>query len=92
MIVVVYVDDIILGINEESMSHKFEMSLCRELTFFLGLQVQQATNGIFLSQEKYLKKILKKYGMEDCKLASTLMIRGCNLSSHDDSPMMNLPL
>ena len=70
---VVYVDDIIFGSNEESMSQKissvmqqeFEMSLLGELTFFLGLQVQQTTDGIFLSQAKYLKKILKKYGMEE---------------------------
>jgi hypothetical protein len=66
LIVVVYVDDIIFGSNEESMSQKFasdmqqefEMSLLGELTFFLGLQVQQAKDGIFLSQTKYLKQIL----------------------------------
>ena len=51
--------------------------------------MQQATYGIFLSQAKYLKKILKKYGMEDCKPMSTPMVIGCNLSSHDDSPMVN---
>ena len=53
--------------------------------------MQQATDGIFLSQEKYLKKILKKYGMEDCKPVSTPMVTGCNLSSHDDFPTMNQP-
>ena len=53
--------------------------------------MQQATDGIFLSQEKYLKKILKKYGMEDCKHVSTPMITGCNLSSNDDPPMVNQP-
>ena len=97
LIVVVYVDDIIFGSNKESMSQKFssdmqqefEMSLLGELKFFLGLQVQQATYGIFLPQEKYLKKILKKYGMEDCKLVSAPMITGCNLSFNDDSPTMN---
>ena len=67
------------------------MSLLGELTFFLGLQVQQATDGIFLSQTKYLKKNLKKYGMEDCKPVSTPMITACNLSSHDDSPAVNQP-
>jgi len=73
------------------MQKEFEMSLLGELTFFLGLQVQQATNGVFLSQAKYLKKMLKKYGMEDCKPVSTPMITRCNLSSHDDSPMVNQP-
>ena len=99
LIIVVYVDDNIFGSNEESMSQKFsyvmqqefEMSLLGELIYFLGLQVQQATYGIFLSQAKYLKQILKKYGMEDCKPMSTLMLTGCNLSSHDDSPMVNQP-
>ena len=92
-----YVDDIIFGSNEESMSQKFssvtqqefEMYLLGELTCFLGLQVKQETDGIFLSQAKYLKRILKKYGMEDCKPVSTPMVTGCNLSSHDDSPMVN---
>ena len=53
--------------------------------------MQQATDGIFLSQAKYLKKILNKYGMEDCKPVSTPMITGCNLSSHDDSSTVNQP-
>ena len=73
------------------MQQEFEMSLLGELTFFLGLQVHQTADGIFLSQEKYLKQILKKYGMEECKPVSTPMITGCNLSSHDDSPTVNQP-
>ena len=73
------------------MQQEFEISLHGKLTFFLGLQLQQATNCIFLSQEKYLKKILKKYGMEECKPVSTPMIIGCNLSAHDDSPTVNQP-
>jgi len=63
LILVVYVDDIIFGSNEEAMSQnfalvmqkEFEMSLPGELTYFLGLQVQQNKDGIFLSQTKYLK-------------------------------------
>ena len=63
LILVVYVDDIIFGSNEEAMSQnftlvmqkEFEMSLRGELTYFLGLQVQQNKDGIFLSQTKYLK-------------------------------------
>eukprot|EP00253_Pinus_taeda_P027417 PITA_27417 len=72
LILVVYVDDIIFGNNEEAMSQsfalvmqkEFEMSLLGELTYFLGVQIHQNEGGIFLSQTKYLKKILKKYGME----------------------------
>ena len=77
-----YVDDIIFRSNEESMSQKFsfvmqqglEMSLLGELKYFVGLQVQKTTYGIFLSQEKYLKKIRKKYGMEYYKHGSTPMV------------------
>jgi len=62
LLIVVYVYDIIFGNNEESMSlnfasvmqQEFEMSLLGELTYFLGLQVQQTKDGIFLSQTKYL--------------------------------------
>ena len=53
--------------------------------------MQQETDGIFLSQEKYLKQILKKYGMEDYKPVSTPMITMCNISSHDDSHIVNQP-
>ena len=70
LILAVYVDDIIFGSNEEAMSQnfslvmqkEFEMSLIGELTYFLGLQIQQNEGGTFLSQTKYLKQILKKYG------------------------------
>ncbi|GJW89648.1 putative ribonuclease H-like domain-containing protein [Tanacetum coccineum] len=44
-----------------------------ELTFFLGLQVKQKENGIFISQDKYVTEILKKFGFTDVKTASTPM-------------------
>ena len=99
LIIVVYVDDIIFGSNEKSMSQKFsyvmqqefEMTLLGELTYFLGLHVKQEKYEILLSQEKYLKNILKKYGMEDCKRICTLMTTRCSLSSHDESPIVNQP-
>ncbi|GJU20096.1 putative ribonuclease H-like domain-containing protein [Tanacetum coccineum] len=49
------------------------MSSMRELTFFLGLQVQQKKDGIFISQDKYVVKILKKFGFTEVKTASTPM-------------------
>nr|GEU46167.1 uncharacterized mitochondrial protein AtMg00810-like [Tanacetum cinerariifolium] len=45
----------------------------RELTFFLGLQVKQKKDGIFISQDKYVAKILRKFRLTDGKLASTLI-------------------
>ncbi|GKF76749.1 hypothetical protein Tco_0229219, partial [Tanacetum coccineum] len=44
-----------------------------ELTFFLGLQVKQMEDMIFISQDKYVTKILKKFGFTDVKTASTHM-------------------
>ena len=43
------------------------MSMMGELKFFLGLRIRQQRNGIFISQEKYLKDVLRKFGMQDCK-------------------------
>jgi hypothetical protein len=56
-VMVVYVDDIIFGINlttlrrnfSTKMQEEFEMSMLGELSFFLGLQVNQIENGIFVS-------------------------------------------
>ncbi|GKE09636.1 putative ribonuclease H-like domain-containing protein [Tanacetum coccineum] len=75
----VYVDDIIFGSTnkelctgfEKLMKDKFQMSSIGELTFFLGLQVQQKEDGIFISQDKYVAKILKKFNYSDVKSAST---------------------
>ena len=56
-----------------------------ELTFFLGLQVYQTDEGIFISQTKYIKYMLKKFKMEDSKPVGTPMITGCKLSTDDES-------
>ncbi|GKD21388.1 putative ribonuclease H-like domain-containing protein [Tanacetum coccineum] len=80
ILVQVYVDDIIFGstkkylcIEFEKMMHKkFQISSMGELTFFLGLQVKQKEDGIFISQDKYVTEILKKFGFTDVK-ASTPM-------------------
>ncbi|GJR94260.1 uncharacterized mitochondrial protein-like protein [Tanacetum coccineum] len=56
---------------EKLMKDKFQMSSMGELTFFLGLQVQQKKNGIFISQDKYVHEILRKFNYTDVKSAST---------------------
>ncbi|GJV97226.1 uncharacterized mitochondrial protein-like protein [Tanacetum coccineum] len=52
---------------------KFQMSSMGELTFFLGLQVKQKEDVIFISQDKYVTEILKKFGFTDVKTTSTPM-------------------
>eukprot|EP00253_Pinus_taeda_P026935 PITA_26935 len=72
------------------MQKEFEMSLLGELTYFLGLNPTKE-GGIFLSQTKYLKQILKKYGMEDAKLVCAPMVTGCSLSANDESVAVHQP-
>ncbi|GJY12341.1 retrovirus-related pol polyprotein from transposon TNT 1-94 [Tanacetum coccineum] len=75
----VYVDDIIFGSTKKSwcdefealMKSRFQMSSMGELTFFLGLQVKQKLDGIFISQDKYVAEILKKFDFASVKTAST---------------------
>ncbi|GKB30208.1 putative ribonuclease H-like domain-containing protein [Tanacetum coccineum] len=79
LLVHVYVDDIIFGSTnkdmctgfEKLMKDRFQMSSMGELTFFLGLQVQQKEDGIFISQDKYVAEILKKFNYSYVKSAST---------------------
>nr|GEX10913.1 putative ribonuclease H-like domain-containing protein [Tanacetum cinerariifolium] len=79
LLVQIYVDDIIFGATnkelckyfERLIKDKFQMSSIGELTFFLGLQVKQKKDGIFISQDKYVAEILKKFGLTEGKLAST---------------------
>nr|GEY28466.1 uncharacterized mitochondrial protein AtMg00810-like [Tanacetum cinerariifolium] len=58
---------------EAFMHEKFQMSAMSELNFFLGLQVLQKEDGIFLSQDKYVGDILKKFGYSDVRSANTPM-------------------
>ncbi|GJR57070.1 putative ribonuclease H-like domain-containing protein [Tanacetum coccineum] len=81
MLVQVYVDDIIFGSTNKSwcdefealMQSRFQMSSMGELTFFLGLQVKQNKEGIFISQDKYVAEILKKFDLVNVKAAITPM-------------------
>jgi hypothetical protein len=77
----IYIDDIIFGSTNKSfydefskiMTDRFEMSMMGVLTFFLGFQIKQAKEGTFISQMKYTRDILKKFGMDKAKPIKTLM-------------------
>ncbi|GJR61710.1 uncharacterized mitochondrial protein-like protein [Tanacetum coccineum] len=79
LLVQVYVDDIIFGSTKKSlyvefeqiMHKRFQMSSMRELAFFLGLQMKQKDDGIFISQDKYVADILKKFDFTTVKTTST---------------------
>jgi hypothetical protein len=77
----IYVDDIIFGSTKKFfcdefskiIMDRFEMSMMGVLTFFLGFQIKQAKEGTFISQMKYTRDILKKYGMDKAKSIKTPM-------------------
>jgi hypothetical protein len=67
------------------MHNEFKMSLLGGLSFFLGLHICQRNQGIFISQTKYIREMLKRFGMEDCKPVTTPMQTSCKLRKYDDS-------
>ncbi|GJW49138.1 retrovirus-related pol polyprotein from transposon TNT 1-94 [Tanacetum coccineum] len=79
IIVQIYVDDIIFGLTCQEMCDdfakimhdEFEMSMMGELNFFLGLQIKQLEDGIFFNQSKYIKELLKKFGLKGSKPMKT---------------------
>lgn len=99
LITEVFVDNIIFGGDDEmsmyfddEMKKEFEMSMIGELKFFIGLKVSQLDNGIYISQSKYIKEVLKTFGMEASKLVGTPMIIGCKVSKDDESKYFDATL
>jgi hypothetical protein len=66
------------------MKNEFEMSLLGELSFFLGIHIRQSNQGILIFQTKYIREMLKRFGMEDCKIVITPMQTSCKLRKDDD--------
>ncbi|WOG95118.1 hypothetical protein DCAR_0314420 [Daucus carota subsp. sativus] len=79
MIVCLYVDDMIFTGNnpgmfddfKKVMTNEFEMTDIGQMSYFLGVEVKQSKDGIFMCQKKYAEQILKKFRMEECKSVST---------------------
>ncbi|GJV61507.1 retrovirus-related pol polyprotein from transposon TNT 1-94 [Tanacetum coccineum] len=93
IIVQIYVSDIIFSSTsqnlcddfEKIMHDEFEMSMMGELNFFLGLQIKQIEDGIFFNQSKYIKEMLKKFGLEDSKQTKTPMSTEIKLTKDDEA-------
>nr|GFA10631.1 retrovirus-related Pol polyprotein from transposon TNT 1-94 [Tanacetum cinerariifolium] len=87
MLIHLYVDDIIFGSTNpkyytkisDLMVKRFEMSMMGEMKFFLGLQVNEFLNWIFINQSKYILDILKRFGMENCDTVPTPMVEQAKL-------------
>ena len=87
ILVHIYVDDIIFGSTDENlckkfvklMQSKYEMSVMGKLTYFLGLQVKQVKDDIFIIQTKYIHNMLKKFDLTDCSSSKTPMATATKL-------------
>ena len=91
LIVALYVDDLIFMSNndglklefKEVMKKEFEMTDLGLMRYFLGLEVRQMENGIFVCQKKYAGDLMKKYKLGKCNPVSTPMEVGVKLSKYD---------
>ncbi|GJT32843.1 retrovirus-related pol polyprotein from transposon TNT 1-94 [Tanacetum coccineum] len=98
IIVQIYVDDIIFGLTCQDMCDEFakimhdefEMSMMGELNFFLGLQIKQMEDGIFFNQSKYIKEMLKKFGLEDSKPMKTPMSSDTKLTKDEECESIDM--
>jgi hypothetical protein len=100
IILFLYVDDLILTSSDSkilnhvktSLKKKFEMTDLGFLHYFLGLQVLQTNEGIFLSQSKYACDLLHRFHMEDCKQAPSPFQYGVKLTATCTSPKVDATL
>ncbi|GJZ57198.1 retrovirus-related pol polyprotein from transposon TNT 1-94 [Tanacetum coccineum] len=98
IIVQIYIDDIIFGSTCQDMCDEFakimhdefEMSMMGELNFFLGLQIKQMEDGIFFNQSKYIKEMLKKFGLEDSKPMKTPMSSDTKLTKDEECESVDI--
>nr|GEX15506.1 hypothetical protein [Tanacetum cinerariifolium] len=87
MLIQIYVDEIIFGSTNpkyrakfsDLMVKRFEMTMMGEMKCFLGLQVNQFSNGIFINQSKHILDILKRFGMKNCDTVPTPMVEQAKL-------------
>jgi isopentenyldiphosphate isomerase len=92
LLVQIYVDDIIFGGSshplvsrfQKIMESEFQMSMMEELTFFLGIQVKQTNQDIFVHQAKYMKDLMKMFNMAELKPVSTSMSSAASLGPDED--------
>ena len=99
-IVQIYIDDIIFGSTNEklckefskTMQDEFKMNMMGELKFFLGLQIKQTEEGIFLNQFKYVIDLLKRFGLANAKAYGTPMSPSTKLDKDEKGKPVDVKL
>ena len=92
LIVSIYVDDLIFTGNDESMfedfknsmMHEFDMSDLGRMRYFLGIEVLQRDDGIYICQRKYAMEVLKRFGMEESNSVHNLIVPGFRVCKDTD--------
>lgn len=92
LFVCLYVDDLIFTGNNPSMFNTFKSNMMKEfemtdiglMAHFLGIEVKQHEDGIFISQRTYAADVLKKFGMEKCNQVTTPVESGLELRKNED--------
>ena len=74
------------------MKKKFEMSMMGELNYFLGLQIKQKSDEIFIHQAKYTRELIKKFGFEDAKTSKTPMATITKLDKDEQGRNVDIKL
>jgi len=100
VIIQIYIDDIIFGSTNEKfykdfelcMKEEFEMSMIGELNYFLGLQIKQKSDVIFINQANYTRELIKKLGLEDVKISNTLMVTTTKLDEDEQGKSVDIKL
>eukprot|EP00253_Pinus_taeda_P025349 PITA_25349 len=78
-------DDYLIENFKTVMKDEFEMTDMGLLRYFLGIEVDQNENGIFISQARYINEVLSRFNMQECKAAITPTVMGLKLSKEDIS-------
>lgn len=100
LIVSIYVDDLIvtgtsLKLIEEFkalMKSEFDMTDMGEMRYFLGVEVIQNADGIYLSQRKYAREMLERFNMKDCNYVKNPIVPGGKLVKNDESGFVDATL
>ncbi|XP_050908121.1 uncharacterized mitochondrial protein AtMg00810 [Lathyrus oleraceus] len=88
LIMNLYVDGLIFRGSSEKMFQEFKSSMKREfemtdlgcMRYFLGVEVTQNSNGIFICQRKYVNEVLEMFGLQNCSSVTNPIVPGCKLT------------
>jgi hypothetical protein len=91
MILCLYVDDLLFTDSSEKMFAEFKQSMFKEfemtdnglMSYFLGIEVKQENDGIFISQKKYMREILEKFKIDSYNAVNTPIATGLKLSREE---------